>query len=138
MKLIITRSDWGRGGVEGGFFLSEDKKYCALGFLLKACDIPDEELLGRGALSELPTKFVDYVPTSFYENRGGWVTTSKWADRLIAANDSDMITDAEREAELTLYFSIFGVDVTFQEDHVPSIHPRDIPHQTDESRVATQ
>ena len=112
-KFTIKRSEWLRGKNPGGSYLLKpsDSKKCCLGFYIlacggKKCDI--KALRGPYSYSvrqktnvpDLTTKtgdFHSYGPTS----------------ELMGFNDTEHISDKEREKEITRLFKTMDVDVEF-------------------------
>lgn len=99
-ELVIDRAKWGKGAL-----LNSEGKMCCLGFLSKACGVPDEEI----KYVPFPHTNWDKIPTAF---RGNTPACSKAA----AINDEytqEPQTPEEREAALISLFSEKGIALRF-------------------------
>lgn len=104
-ELVIDRALWGRTAL-----LNKDGTMCCLGFLSKACGVPNNEMVHpNGASMGYP--------------RREWISEYKlndWAASAICAaskaaciNDSRFQTDDTKEAELIELFKENGIALSF-------------------------
>jgi hypothetical protein len=118
MKVTISRSHWLRAeGLGMGQFCDGDGNYCALGFVLSQAGLPDSALLDKGSIVELPNDLVrKHVPSGLYEDLAEiGVVSADVVSKITDANDDPLLTDHEREEDISMYLSRAGVDVTFTE-----------------------
>lgn len=122
MKFQITRSNWLRGEADDPVLLrSPDLHMCCLGFLACAVGYDKTDLLD----TRTPSTLVEDTQKNFWPHgmldlhrdskSQATQTDSMLAQDLMDINDSDQITDEEREAHLTLLFSEIGITVEFLE-----------------------
>lgn len=114
IKLTIERSKWLRGGGDDAFLLNLDGKMCCLGFLGKVCGYEDSAIrlyTSPATLSNpelFPQAFNPCLNDRFLIN-----VNTKLVDELIDVNDSESISEQERENRITELMLSGGVEVIF-------------------------
>jgi hypothetical protein len=110
MKFIVDRKTWYRGkGIKDSRLLREDGKMCCIGFVGKQCGVPDTDLLGIGNVT---------VGLQGHGLFPAWVRntlTSISIRNAYSTNDSEDLTDSEREAQLKEIFLREGDEIEFQD-----------------------
>ena len=120
-SFVIDRKIWARGrmldesgGSKVNSLLRIDDKMCCLGIYLKACGVPNKDLLQVGdpenldlPLKMLPKWLLEEVDIEGYEN-------SKLVSDLIDANDATSCKEATREVKVAKLFAKTGIKVTFK------------------------
>lgn len=108
-KLVIDRAKWGTSAL-----LSKDGTMCCLGFLSKACGVPDEDML------DVPYprfKWVDMfgVNTEFAaRDFDVLVAPGTPAPTAAAAiNDSSTLSMEQKETQLIELFANNGIELSF-------------------------
>jgi len=115
MKLVINRKTWGRGTGRGSLLNIEGQK-CCLGFLGRACGIPEDELLNLEMPHEVSAdpkknkKVWDYMFIVHGPDRD----QTDVAGTLANVNDASSITDKQREHKIKRLFKSLGVEITFK------------------------
>ena len=114
--LIIDRAKWRTGGDsriqtgEGSTkLLNNDGFMCCLGFRCHQMGIPKKDLLGKGCPEQLANNWT--IP-DLIDSVVGYDTD--FTTTAIEINDSDAITQEEREKEITEHFATIGVTVEFK------------------------
>lgn len=110
MKLTIDRFRWLRGeGAAGSRLLrTEDGKMCCLGFHALACGATETDICDVPTPSARKNLLKEAAPWLYSITR-----LSFDASELIRINDTDSLTDAQREGLLTEIFARNGVEVEF-------------------------
>jgi len=119
-KFYVERAKWARGGKNGpSALLNEKECYCCLGFLAKACGASDREIDEVMEPTDVPKLDwpdglvkVDYNIDSDGEKHPNY-DNSKMCTDIILINDSQQISDTEREKKLTEKFKELDVEVEF-------------------------
>ena len=123
-KLVIDRSRWARGGINGDpRLLNKDGCMCCLGFLALACGIPEDDIRDKGEPSETLVEY-DEASDEFTERPGmlnRWPsalfeesqvpkyaephkTDSELCTNIMVANDEEEL-GVDRETALTDLFA---------------------------------
>lgn len=110
-ELVIKRSEWGQGALRR----LDNGKMCCLGFLSKACGVPDSELFEHGCILAYPRyEWIDKYGLNAWAARLPWaLPPSTLAGLAAEINDSDVYTIAEKEEKLTKLFAENGIALTF-------------------------
>lgn len=129
MKLVIDRKQWRRGPqtqvikeYDPTSLLCKDGTKCCLGFYALQCGFQPEQIKGMGDPTEVS---VDYNESpkdweklvTFYEDDeyGTFSTLSTdLTNGAIDINDSDKLSEEEREKALIKLFATDGIEVEFQ------------------------
>ena len=114
-EFTVKRSRWLRGKPGQGALCNEEWKMCCLGFLGVACGIKAKDLFNEGEPSDTLYRGVaetDQWPDGFFTDDNQ--ETSPVKD-IMACNDSDKLSDQEREEELREAFAGFGITVKFED-----------------------
>ena len=107
MKFTVDRAKWYRGqGSKTSKLLRPDGTRCCIGHVGKQLGIPDEALLGRGAVRQGL-----YIESCWPE----WMKMGEPLDinRAYMVNDSSSMTDSERELQLQEIFIRNGDEIEF-------------------------
>lgn len=118
-KLVIDRSKWARGGVNGdAMLLNSQGNMCCLGFACLAVGLSTHDISGHGVPEDLA-----YSLTVDDDPGVGRIFLSedhedKWrdnvhVDKAVGINDNVEITDADREELLKPVLAQLGFDVEF-------------------------
>ncbi len=102
MKFTVDRATWWRGDWSGSRLLRNDGNRCCIGFVGQQCGIPDEDLVGMGALRP---ESKPQIPTQL-------MTAEGWIGQAYGINDAPM-DDSERESELVALFAKNGHEIEF-------------------------
>ncbi len=107
ITLKIDRNTWLRGeGSDTSYLLRpSDKKMCCLGFLCGQYN-SIYEFLGHQTVDE------DDLPESVYDALENGLSAPT-LEELYCINDSEVLSDVEREQELTKLFAGAGINVEF-------------------------
>jgi len=97
-KVTIKRSDWGKG------YLYDYGRYCALGFVGRACGIPIQDMAGE-------TEFDEILDAC--ESDPDLVNWQWWGEEVATTNDADTYTNEERESDLVDLFGKAGITLEF-------------------------
>lgn len=107
-RFTIDRRKWARGGKNGDSqLLNYLGNRCCLGFYLKACGVPDENILNMG------------MPSEVYDQRlvPRWLRDVDEAGAIAVLNDDDgdefELKEEEREEAVRAAFAAYGVQVKF-------------------------
>lgn len=127
-KLVITRSKWFRGKMDGRSSLLIDPedsysitenvgKMCCLGFYgRQICGLNLKDLRGQGTPEDVKKWPSDdplvIKPTS--QQGYPYTLDSTICHEMVKTNDNKKITEKQREARLTKLFKKIGVNVTFK------------------------
>jgi len=118
MKLTIDRKRWLRGeGADNSFLRRiEDGKMCCIGFLGKACGIPDAHLEGRGQLDQLLRDWPRHKKrlSHYVQDIGDGVFRD--SSLLVDAydiNDDPDLTERTRESKVVEILKRVDVEVVF-------------------------
>jgi len=109
MKLIVDRKIWLRGeGTEKSFlYRVEDGKMCCVGILGKQLGIPERELRGvKGTMICPSIKWPNWA-------NSGWMEETSHINKAYHINDNLIMTETEREIELTEFFKAHDIQVEF-------------------------
>lgn len=113
-KFTIDRSKWARGSLNG-CLLEDTGQMCSLGFALnQICKIsktellfqstPKDVLVSKNTIFTFLDTFSSYIPE---------VKDKPFVDTIIEINDSNSLTDKQREKMLTRLFKKQNIKVTF-------------------------
>jgi hypothetical protein len=108
MKLTIDRREWLRGDPLASYLLrSSDKKRCCVGIWLKELGCCDSVLayVGTAYSVNLDSRNIVDIP--------GWARVTSDIGLLYATNDSNCITEPERETKIAEIFAKHDVEVEF-------------------------
>jgi hypothetical protein len=137
-ELIIDRAIWARGDVfakeqvaagapcAGNWLLDVAGKMCCIGIYLKSCGLPEERLkkVGEpvdvlnqatidGAEVELPKEALWLLETTHGSEDEPSHTNSDTASALMAENDSDEVSEEDREKVIASIFAKVDIEVKF-------------------------
>jgi hypothetical protein len=119
MKVVIDRSKWIRGKLA-----DEHGCMCAMGFIAKACGVPDSELVGAtslacisDALGHLPGSVPDYLHPRGCPEQG--FEESDSARVIEAINDNEVNSTPEIEAILTGQVRWLDIELEFTGESMP-------------------
>ena len=118
MILTIQRSKWLRGNDgDGSCLLDNDGKMCCLGFYAKALGAEDSQIFAVTIPQDCDSPEREKI---FSERSGGrWILSEDGAGdshdavELIVQNDSNYLTEEEREWSIQELFARHGVEVVF-------------------------
>lgn len=145
MKVTIDRAKWNTGERLGiSRLLDENGARCCLGFLVKACDIDDDQMLDVGLPSEVGlddfgterSERLRRIPSVLFDTAHQvrtWSTTSygsDWENIFAAMNDAMGVDHETRESWIAEGFRAvlgcevefvgeYGVEVTFVDGPAP-------------------
>jgi len=113
-KLTIKRSEWLRGiGAPRSYLVrTSDNKMCCLGFLGCQVGLSSEEMANHRSPADLPTAA---WPDGFVEpySAGESQYVNLGCRPLMEINDNRILSEEERESQLTQEFKKFGIEVEF-------------------------
>lgn len=114
MNLIIDRSKWlrGEGVIPSKLVRTMDGKMCCLGFMGLACGVTREEMFNLSSPHQLSVSKALLFEGVVVNYEGNYLITLIGRG-LFAANDSRIISEQERELQITRFFSSIGVEVSF-------------------------
>lgn len=111
MIVEVPMDKWLRGqGAGEGKFLNSDGCRCVLGFVLKAHDVPDRALIGRGSILEL---IGVEVPKLFDTVTGQFHIATRVATEITSVNDNRSTTDDQKIDRLSEMLGPIGYDLVF-------------------------
>ena len=110
-SFTVKRSQWGRGAKKtAGALLDKDSgKRCCLGFLARACGVPDEECEDQPDLISVDLETV--LPSALFEEDPENCDTPH--SIAMELNDGDKYVGKRREAKLREIFRKAGIRVNF-------------------------
>ncbi len=129
-KFTITRSLWARGGHPNTSLLDIEGKMCCLGFYALACGYQKTDILNLGEpheinahnkdiplfypswlviAEEVPNECEHWEAESYHMEYG----VNDDGGELMKYNDSDRLSESEREAKVAEVFARHGVTVEF-------------------------
>jgi hypothetical protein len=128
MKLVIDRSTWLRGKLDNWEYDSAllsthyDGKKCCLGFLALKCGFTEEQIADKDMpydVYEEPKKnktvWRELIEVGQVEGTEDYDSVPNDISAALASiNDSESLSDKERERRLIKKFKTIGVDVTFK------------------------
>lgn len=111
-ELVIDRTKWGTGSL-----LRPDGKMCCLGFLSRACGVPDELMLNNGYPAYNWIK--DFNFNKEFSSRAAVLVARANAPRFTAVNinDSTVLSNEVKEAKLIKLFADNGITLSFVGEH---------------------
>jgi hypothetical protein len=119
-SFTVKRSDWGRGntGLNSVLYNTDNGKLCCLGFYALSCGLRKQDIKDASSPSYLvnntyklwETKLVrDTTINPRYLN-----SVDVFAcENLMRTNDSELLSDKQRETQLTKQFAKLGIKVKF-------------------------
>lgn len=116
LKFTVYRESWLRGnGTASGLLL--DGQRCCLGFLGKACGIPDDEMRQKAEPESIDPMLIRLWPRSIVNLSK---TNTALCSNIIEENDcDDYDADDLREVALSALFADAGIDVEFVDGREP-------------------
>jgi len=110
-RFTIDRRAWlrGEGSHASALLRVSDGKACFFGWYLRACGVPDALMGDVASPTHVPTRTVPPWIRHFSDS----ACVSHAAQRLMSINDDTTLTDAAREAALTLLAAAHGLAVQF-------------------------
>lgn len=120
LKVTIDRSKWSRGRPSS--LANGMGEMCALGFVCTSLNIPKEHITGIGTPTTLANYFPQYKKRLGQNNllvcRGNAAITSEAATSVISTNDSNNISEQEREERLIKLFDKLNIQLKFINSNV--------------------
>ena len=113
MKTVtVRRSTWVRGSIGGqSLLLNHDGNMCCLGFAI--CQVSRHiRLCGLKGVGD-PQKVFARASFLTQRNEYGEVLNNKFSNKAIEINDSNEISEKQREARLKRLFRANGIKLTF-------------------------
>lgn len=106
-ELIIDRAKWGTGSL-----LRSDGKMCCLGFLSKACGVPNELILHSGY------PYYEWIK-EFGLNKefAAPIHSASRSTSAAIINDSTVLSNEVKEAKLIKLFADNGITLSFVGEH---------------------
>lgn len=115
-EFTVKRSEWlrGEGDDDSYLYRTTDSKKCCVGFFALACGLEQRQIENIVSMAEL-NKVIGSVYNGRFVTKTSpttW-TTSFSAAKIYAINDSEILTDQEREATLINYFQELDIKINF-------------------------
>lgn len=120
---VVKRSEWLRGTSVDSCLLDKEDKMCCLGFYAQSCGLRKQDIRGISSPQECIAQNNKKWDTFLLkESKDPWsygmpdsigFDDSKQCVELMKINDSENISDKEREKELTSLFNKAGIKVKF-------------------------
>lgn len=129
-RFTVYRESWLRGnGTASGLLLNGQR--CCLGFLGKACGIPDGEMYQVADPESVAPELQSLWPETILSAESK--THTRLCGNILEENDcDDFETDELREVALSALFADAGIDVTFADGSEP--HDAPTPELRDSQR----
>ena len=112
-ELAIDRSKWKRGSPNSHdtYLLDDDGKMCCLGFYALACGADEESIRNK-----TEPEFLEFeIPGLSYDaEETGLRYNTEFTQRAIPINDTQSMSEGQRESALILLFKEYGTDLTFE------------------------
>jgi hypothetical protein len=115
--LIISRKKWSRRTKEDcgaeTMLLDLSGKMCCLGFALRECGVPKNDIFMAGDPAALKIKVPDFSERSISMDE---IINSTLSDSAILINDNPLIPDEDKEKQLIEIFGESGIKLTLFHD----------------------
>lgn len=119
-KFVVKRSKWYRGkGDEGSRLQTSSNKMCCLGFYAKECGLKKKDILDISSPGEVSFDIKSQWDTFLVQNRTSdfseetFYMDSSIANDMMEINDSENISEKEREKSLKELFNTQGIKLKF-------------------------
>lgn len=116
MKFTINRKRWqrGKGWKQSALYLEDNRKMCCLGQVARQCGIPVKAIKEEDALAQIEEASERAkLPKWLTRKSRGQVFNTHACGNAMNINDSEELSDAEREAKLTALFAKHGDELEF-------------------------
>jgi hypothetical protein len=115
MTFTVKRSEWMRACPAGGCLLAGGMR-CCIGFVAQQLGFADDEIRGYGRLDDLDMDDLDERRIESLRECGirhGGAIDAGWISAAYSINDSTLISDERREAQLIELFTAKNHELVF-------------------------
>jgi hypothetical protein len=117
MLFTVKRSEWYRGkGSAESKLLREDDLKCCIGFVCLQLGLSEKQIINKGDIMSMVASSVEPWGDKRLltdNNLFDFGNHPKWLEAAYRANDTDRLTDAEREEKLKSLFKQGGHEIEF-------------------------